>query len=107
MPTPTNPILLVRKIITGGMPTDAEMTSHPPLPCVSEVELLDEVIKLLTDGGYYSLHGDKSWQYTSIPAIKYVRQQTNWSLAKAGAFVNKIKKEFARQISAARVVSSQ
>src|SRR6266851_3854595 len=85
--------------------TDVEMTSHPVLPCVIELEMQDEVVRLLVVPIREHVHA--SWRYSIIPAIKYVRGKTGWGLNDSKDYVDKIEKEFAGQISAARVVSSQ
>lgn len=87
--------------------TDAEKTSHPTLPCVTEMELQDEVIELLATPYIDVQFGKPRYHFSMIPAIKRVRELTNWDLRTSKDFVEKISKEFAGQVSARRVVLAQ
>lgn len=66
-------------------------TEHPSLPFIREIELEDEVVKLL---------GELSWH---IPAIKHVREVMGWGLQESKAYVDHIYLKHLDKIGAARV----
>jgi len=68
-------------------------TTYPRLPFTREIDLEEEVVKLLSAecDGY------------SIPAIKHVRETMNWGLIEAKDYVDKILEKHLDKIKAARV----
>lgn len=90
--------------------TDAEKTAYPALTFLREHELEKEVIKMLGERNFSyvaSLPSDPP-HFGLIPAIRHVRNvMTDWDLRKAKDFVEKIYKDNACQIDAARVACTE
>lgn len=82
--------------------TDAQKTTYPALPFLREHELEKEVIKMLAEiPDYYNQPS-----FSLIPAIKHAKDvMRDWDLRTAKEYVEKIYKNNARQIDAARVHS--
>ena len=92
-----------------------ETEFYPVLPCVQELDLEDEVVKLLSAPTRHYANATVVLQKSSlinphepwfglIPAIRRVREQTDWDLKQAKEFVENIYQKYLDKITQDRLL---